>query len=207
MSDDDGLLAEALGGTSRHGGNRCICLSVKGVAGCPIHNPIPTQRQTASKHIFVYIDEDPDVCVVCGMPQHDSIHVPIEEKLKNMTVVDDAKNAAAKVLQQPVVYMEATGERSVNYEFLNIPTEQATVIVRDILPDILNRFLAKNRDYGEPSPGNDLGPKAEFVRLWNKVLKLRRALWEDEALEFEQVDEIIDDLVGHLLLARFGLSG
>ena len=137
-------------------------------------------------------------CQVCGGPATNPVH--------NAATTAVPKSQVLNAIQQPAVYMEATGPRSANYEFLNIPTEQANYIVREILPDMLNRFLAKNKDYGEPDAAMDLGPKAEFVRLWNKVLKLRRALWEGEELEFEQADEIIDDLLGHLLLARFGLS-
>lgn len=111
---------------------------------------------------------------------------------------------AQEILSRPVVYAEVTGDRSVNYEFLNLTTQQSIEIVRYLLPVILNRFLAKNRDYGDGFL--NLGPKAEFVRMANKFGKLKQALWDGQDLEFEQVDEIIDDLIGHLLLARLGLS-
>ena len=110
-----------------------------------------------------------------------------------------------RVLMQPAVWVEVTGEQSATYEFQNIPTNQANVIVRELLAPMLERFLSKNADYGDCFDGMSLGPKAEFVRMWNKFGKLKQVLWDGKTLEYEQVTEVLDDLLGHILLARFGL--
>lgn len=135
-------------------------------------------------------------CRICGGLPGDATHAA------RTTAVP--KSQALKALSVPVCYVETVDDRAVNYEFLNLSTEQSKQIIRELLPDMLNRFLAKNKDYGDQFL--NLGPKAEFVRMANKFGKLKQALWDDEDLEFEQVDEILDDLLGHILLARLGLS-
>lgn len=110
------------------------------------------------------------------------------------------------VAHKPGVFVEVTGEDKAQYEFLHLATQQSIDIVREVLPDILNRFLSKNADYGDGFDALDLGPKAEFVRIWNKVAKLKQALWDGKQLEHEKVEEVIDDFIGHLLLARLGLK-
>lgn len=110
-----------------------------------------------------------------------------------------------RMLMQPAVWVEVTGEQSATYEFQNIPTNQANTIVRELLAPMLERFLSKNADYGDCFDGMSLGPKAEFVRMWNKFGKLKQVLWDGKTLEYEQVTEVLDDLLGHILLARFGL--
>lgn len=106
-------------------------------------------------------------------------------------------------VQKPAVYMDKTSEKSVTLEFVNLPNEDAVEIVSKLLPDILERFLRKNAEYGADEL--KLGPKAEFVRIWNKVRKLKQLLWDGKATDYEQTDEVIDDFIGHLLLARLGL--
>lgn len=117
--------------------------------------------------------------------------------------VDEKK--AAEILSRPACFVEKTSETSINYEFTNLTTQEARDIIGYILPEILNRFLTKNKDY-EHFPEGDLGPKAHFVGIHRKFGKLRKGLWDGEALEHEQVSEVIDDFIGHLLLARLGLE-
>lgn len=118
--------------------------------------------------------------------------------------VSAATAAAVEILKRPAVYMEHCAKDVVHLEILNIPNEQALKIVKDLLPDMLELFLRKNAEYGVDELS--LGPRAEFVRLWNKMRKLKTALWDGEELEFEQAGEILDDFLGHILLARFGLT-
>jgi hypothetical protein len=108
---------------------------------------------------------------------------------------------AAEVLAKPAVWVERTGENSATYEFQNLPNEQAIRVVNDILPEVIELYLSKSRDYG----GNvmdmlKLGPKASFVDLWRKVGKLKRAIWDEQPMVGEQPDEILSDLVGHVLI-------
>lgn len=100
--------------------------------------------------------------------------------------------------------MDDNGE----YVSINVPLQvqkgmgdQATKIVDEILPEVLAGFLAKNADYGDTS--FDLGVAGQYAELWRKVGKLKGAMWEGKELEFEQVDEIISDLIGHCLLSLY----
>lgn len=126
-------------------------------------------------------------------------YVTIESVARAMADKERALHEANK----PAVFVEPTGETSVNYEFLNLKTQQSIDIIREVLPDMLNRFLQKNADYGDEFI--NLGPRAEFVRIANKFGKLKQALWDGEELQFEQVEEILDDFLGHVLLTRLRL--
>jgi len=98
--------------------------------------------------------------------------------------------------------MDRTSTNSVTYSIENIPTEQAMKIVAEVLPNVLTLFLAKNRDYGDTHLDHmRLGPKAQFVDIWRKVGKLKRAVWDGVPMAGEQPDEIFADFVGHSLLA------
>jgi hypothetical protein len=112
---------------------------------------------------------------------------------------------AVEILNRPAVYVEVTGETSAHLEFLNM-TPESMKIVTEHLPDIMERFMSKNVDYQDFALA-DLGPRAHFVGLWRKVGKLKRALWDGEKLQHEGTVEVLDDLFGHLLLARSGLKG
>jgi hypothetical protein len=79
------------------------------------------------------------------------------------------------------------------------PTEQARRIVEGILPRVICRFIAKNRDYGENA--QTLGLRGQFADLHRKYGKLRRAWWEGEQLYSESDTEVAEDMIAHLLLA------
>lgn len=132
----------------------------------------------------------------------DDDHMMAKNVKAQAAAVNDLRKSL-KIVGAPTVFVERIGERAATYEFMNLPTEQAVTIVWEVLPDMLERFLAKNKDYGDDQV--NLGPKAEFVRIANKFGKLKRALWDGVELEFEQVDEILDDFLGHILLAKLGL--
>ena len=87
---------------------------------------------------------------------------------------------------------------AITIEVLNPPTKQAEQILRHVLPRVLELFLVKNKDYAD---WPDLGVRGEFVEIWRKTHKLKRALWDNQELVSEQWDEIIMDMVGHCLLA------
>jgi hypothetical protein len=97
---------------------------------------------------------------------------------------------------EPVVWVERLADHIVELRFENIP-EHSIQIVQDILPKAIELYLRKSKDYGGLSGG--LGPRAPFVDMWRKILKLKRCMWEGEELKFEQTDEIIMDLIGTCL--------
>lgn len=84
-------------------------------------------------------------------------------------------------------------------------TDQAESIFKEILPAVLDRFVRKNADYG--GTAHFLGAKGQFADINPKFWKLKRALWDGEKLVGESIEEILDDLIGHCLLALYFLDG
>lgn len=103
-----------------------------------------------------------------------------------------------RIPTDPVVWVERLAEHTVSYRFENIPdSEQILEIIETILPQAVELYLKKAKDYGGVSGG--LGPKAPFVDMWRKMIKLKRSLWEGEELQFEQPSEVLRDLIGTVL--------
>lgn len=111
---------------------------------------------------------------------------------------------------KPVPFTEIKVVRTLNdnlytLEVYNPPTQQATDVLMEVLPGVLELWLQRNRDYGDDPEGR-LGPKAQFVDMYRKMKKLKRALWEGKNLTGEQPDEIIKDLIGHSMLALLDIK-
>ena len=79
-------------------------------------------------------------------------------------------------------------------------TDELRNILLQQLPEFLDLFIRKNREYGENA--QTLGPKGQFADIWRKIAKLKTGLWEgkEDQLTSEGVDEILRDLIGHCLL-------
>jgi len=67
------------------------------------------------------------------------------------------------------------------------------------MPEWLRLFAKKNADYGSGS-AFELGERGQYSDIHRKMIKLKRAMWDGEELDFESTDEIISDLIGHLFL-------
>lgn len=111
------------------------------------------------------------------------------------------KEDVLKLQNEPTVWAELLSPNQARLEFENIPNEQAKSIVMDILPKAMELYLKKSKDYG----GNvmdrfGLGQKAAIPDMARKFGKLIDAIWCDKPLEFEQPDEILMDLIGHILI-------
>jgi hypothetical protein len=136
------------------------------------------------------------ICDMCGKPQNPALP---HNCLDDAPVPDITR--ALDLTHEPAVWVDVTSETSATYEFQNIPNEQATRIVREILPKALELYLKKSKDYG----GNvmdrfDLGQKAAIPDMARKFGKLIDAIWRDQPLQFEQPEEILMDLLGHILI-------
>jgi len=86
-------------------------------------------------------------------------------------------------------------------------SEELVVIATRIMPEWLALFARKNRDYGSGS-AYELGVRGQYSDIHRKMIKLKRAMWDGEQLDFEDTDEIIKDLISHLFLTlhMFGLQ-
>lgn len=89
--------------------------------------------------------------------------------------------------------------------------ERTREIISHINP-ALELFIAKQRDYTNSGGhiGDNFGFMGQYMKMHDKVAKLRKPLWDNEILkeatpetsplQFEDTREILYDLVGHILL-------
>lgn len=54
----------------------------------------------------------------------------------------------------------------------------------------------KARDYAGAE--NELGVKAQFVDMNRKWVKVKRSLWDGNGLIYEDIDEVLQDMIGHI---------
>lgn len=83
-----------------------------------------------------------------------------------------------------------------------IATAEAREIVEVLVPEILSLFLDKNSKYRDVRDRYDLGVRGMFPDVNRKVAVLRTRIWDGIETPGEDTDEIINDLIGHLLLMR-----
>ena len=93
----------------------------------------------------------------------------------------------------------------------NPPSEDATLIMRELVPDWLRQFGWKNKDYATEGEGafhtaDLLGARGQFADMWRKMGKLYRALWEGREMKAEKPEEMVTDLIGHCFLTLNYLS-
>jgi hypothetical protein len=88
-------------------------------------------------------------------------------------------------------------------------TNEVDHIFQNYLPGILQLFAAKSKDYtnGDGVGASDsLGVPGQWLKLRGKVDKLKRPLWDErgegEEFQFESVQEVLSDIVGHVFLAK-----
>jgi len=79
-------------------------------------------------------------------------------------------------------------------------------IINDLLPEFAEHQRLKAKDYnGSLVPGVEnadvLGARGQYAELWRKMAKLKKSLWDGEALVGEQPREILLDFIGHCFLA------
>lgn len=80
-------------------------------------------------------------------------------------------------------------------------TEDARRVLRS-LPDLLTLFLQKNEKYAEVERGYDLGDKGIIPDVNRKLGILVARIWHGAPEVGESTDEVIDDMIGHLLLMK-----
>lgn len=70
-----------------------------------------------------------------------------------------------------------------------------------ILGKVVQRFLTKSVDYGDVF--NELGLAGQYSDMHRKMYKLKRAMWEGRPLKGEQPEEILEDLLGNILISLY----
>jgi hypothetical protein len=92
----------------------------------------------------------------------------------------------------------------VRYPIDAIATEQARVIMENLVPQWAEEFLEKNRKY--KAVDNSLGAKGVFPDIYRKVGILKSRMWDGEQSVGEGTTEVIRDLIGHLFLMAYMLD-
>lgn len=110
--------------------------------------------------------------------------------------------------------------------FLSVakPVSEQAMEVIDLMLEWVHQFNLKNQDYTN-SDGNvadNFGVMGQFMKLKDKIHKLKKPLWDNQILiqagllspkgpirpqdmNFEDAEEILDDIIGHALLAKLKL--
>jgi hypothetical protein len=83
--------------------------------------------------------------------------------------------------------------------FVPAVTDDARYIL-SILPDIIATFLEKNQKYAAVEEGYDLGDKGIIPDLNRKLGILVDRVWNEHREVGESTDEVVGDMIGHLLL-------
>jgi hypothetical protein len=79
-------------------------------------------------------------------------------------------------------------------------TNSARFILTYVLPAALERWLVKNADYGDNHRTSKYGLKGELIGLDRKMMKLYRAIWLEEKMNGEGPEEMLEDLLGQVLI-------
>ena len=80
-------------------------------------------------------------------------------------------------------------------------TDDARYILTKVLPPLLSRFLTKNHKYAK-AQDIDLGVKGIVPDVNRKSSVIVNRIWFGDGWVDEDTEEVIDDLIGHLLLMR-----
>lgn len=81
------------------------------------------------------------------------------------------------------------------------------VVNEDVAPEVLDLWNRKNKGYGEQL--FDFDVRAQALEINRKNGKIKDALWHGKRLEFETLEEVLMDMIGHCLItiARLRLEG
>lgn len=94
---------------------------------------------------------------------------------------------------------------------LSVPavTPEACYILAKVLPTLLKDFLESNAKYARAQAGHDLGLKGIIPDINRKTSALITRIWDGQEAGRDSTEEIVRDLVGHLLLmlGKMGVDG
>jgi hypothetical protein len=115
---------------------------------------------------------------------------------KNEVANGNLRQASTK---EPIAIVDPNeGNNWISLYKSDITTEDATLIINNLLPEWWAQFKKKNNEYG--THDDDLGMRGQYADIHRKMKKLRNALWDGKPLTHEQPREVILDLIGHLFL-------
>jgi hypothetical protein len=74
-------------------------------------------------------------------------------------------------------------------------------MINQILPEAVKRFRSKSSDYGDVF--RELGLAGQYSDMHRKMHKLRKVMWEGHELKGEPPKEILQDLIGNVLISLY----
>lgn len=115
-----------------------------------------------------------------------------------------------------------SGREAFSFSVDHKVSDQARAVI-NMLPAWINLFVKKNQDYTNSGGqvADNFGIMGQFMKLTDKVHKLRKPLWDCEIqrqaglapdknypsdLNFEDAAEILDDIIGHCMLTKLYLK-
>lgn len=122
------------------------------------------------------------------------IHAGRKEAARFTVTVDQEELMTAQQLRPVVRYWTMDGPGRIS--------KTAEWVMSTAIPEWAEHFLAKNADYGDQHAIIGLGPAAEFVGMWRKMFKLKKAIWEGAELNGEKAPEMLDDLIATCFLIK-----
>lgn len=126
--------------------------------------------------------------------------------------------APGRLFETPVTYAMVITENGIGVNYgeqgfnAEAETPEARYILLKVLPRLLQRFLRKNEQYARAQTGHDLGIKGIIPDINRKSAAIITRVWDrdnaDPDILQDDVEELCDDLIGHLLLlkAKLGLA-
>lgn len=99
-----------------------------------------------------------------------------------------------------LINIDVKGDLVINLGKVEVATVEAQRIL-DAIPTWLGRFLFKNRKYAKVQQ-IDLGAKGIMPDINRKTMVLMDRIWYGSGEVDESTVEVIDDLLGHLMLLR-----
>lgn len=146
--------------------------------------------------------------VYANFEVHAGTRIQIGRTILELTECEDVLEITEKSEEWNPEMTSASAEFDDEYKELKLvlslsDTSPVDELLIKHLPHVVALFRCKARDYaGEGSFTADvLGARGQFAEIWRKVGKLKRSMWDGRKMEFEQTDEILSDLFGHIMLA------
>lgn len=114
------------------------------------------------------------------------------------------RSVTINTTSQVIMTVSGQGIQILGQEGSKAETEEAKVILADVLPALLSKFLQKNAQYARVQSGHDLGLKGIIPDINRKSAALITRIWDADNVwdqdTQDSTEELAGDLIGHLLL-------
>ncbi len=117
-----------------------------------------------------------------------------------MPHVREAATAVERPFKMTVTAQGIDVDYGTSGYFTPADSQEAVEILTEVLPPLPSLFLTKNRKYMAVTEGYDLGAKGVIPEVNRKLGVLYARLWKGVPPVGESTEEVVQDMVGHLLI-------